>query len=92
VRHYSGPIKRSRSEGETLTDHILKTLAQSVKTGLNAVLTPAQCRELLNSIHETAIPGSPLDGIIDKLNAAAHDYINALTEELTPSALRKRRK
>lgn len=75
-------------------DSIITTLSVSVNKGLNVVLTPAECMELLNALKSasTSISGSPFDAIIDRLNDAAHDYINSFTGELKTPRSRIRKK
>jgi hypothetical protein len=58
---------------------IMRTLAGSVKSGLNASLNPADCRFLIR--HFTG-KKNPVDRIVDGITDMAHEAINAFGADI----------
>lgn len=65
---------------------ILETLAESVKSGLNASLSPKDCKMLLAYIFSPPGTPRPVDRIIDKLTTVVENVL----DDLEPK--KKRRK
>lgn len=67
---------------------IMKLLADSVKTGLNASLSPSDCRFLLLYFAKAVIPQrTPIDHIMKKLTKLAHETLDAVGEDLRKGKL-----
>lgn len=74
--------KREKMEKNKQLASIIKLLAHSVKSKLNASLTPEDCHFLLVFIltAQKNIEGSPLEPIFNKLSSIAERAIDSLED------------
>ena len=79
------------------TSALLNTLFTSVKTGLNASLTPEDCKLLLHllgpeSTDRSASVNELLDQVYYNITSAARTAIENMTDDIVGKPRRKRRK
>lgn len=79
---------------------ICNTLAASIQSGLNATLTPEDCRELLHAVmmstRSLQAPSKPqkrpLDRIVEGVADIAAGFVDDLAAEFKPAPARRRKK
>jgi hypothetical protein len=78
--------------GEMMTNRdtlkaIMRTLAASVNSGLNASLTPADCKALLLYIASTKPKGNGWGAVFDIVQRFAGDYLEEVADQFRKGKL-----